>query len=221
MPPRIRAHTVESSQRRAQEWRQQIYEGMFAPPFPYWCTLMNTMCNQNKAEEDSDIEILDSPPPTRSASAPGSTNSAGKHGKWTTNDLPPGAQDDDRWSMVFVPTLLRYQGCRHDPWNWDQLTNVNIVQKVWDQVYGDSLVHKVQLNDCVHTVVRSFDHVSLFADLSLSLTVFHCPRPPSVSTTGEADSLLPQCRCLRTASTQVRARALFESSPSRTKPMIR
>lgn len=113
--------------------------------------------DQKKVDDSSDIKFLHNPPPPKT-SRPSSTSSTGKHAKWTTSDLPAGAQDEDRWSMVFVPTLLRYQGCRHDPWNWDQVTSVAIVQNIWDEVYGDALPPKVQLNDSVHTVVRSFHY---------------------------------------------------------------
>ncbi len=132
--------------------------------------------DQKQADDDSDVEILDPPP-----SAPKSSSSTSKHSKWTTNDLPAGAQDDDRWSMVFVPTLLRYQGCRHDPWNCDQVTNLAIIQKVWDQVYGDTLSHKVQSSDSVYAVVGIYN---LMVCICTGLTF--C-RPPNASTTGEVE----------------------------------
>lgn len=111
------------------------------------------------ADDDSDIEMVDG---TRAASKPVSAvsrtssskfSSSGK--KSTTNNLPDGAQDHNRWSSAFVPTLLRYQGSRHNPWTWDARGSVPVIQKIWDVVYGDSLPHRVVAGDNVHKVVRS------------------------------------------------------------------
>lgn len=111
-------------------------------------------------DDDSDIEMVDDTVATskpvstvsRTSSATSKSSSSGK--KSTTNDLPDGAQDHDRWSSLFVPTLLRFQGCRHDPWTWDARGSVSVIQKIWDAVYGDSLPHTVVAGDSVHKVVR-------------------------------------------------------------------
>ncbi|KAJ8475491.1 hypothetical protein ONZ51_g6528 [Trametes cubensis] len=97
-----------------------------------------SQASRTSEDADSEIEILDHPPAV-----------AGKR-KWTTGDLPPGAQNDDRWNSQFVPTLYEYQGSRHDPWTFGDASSVDVVQTIWDKVYGDSLPHKVVSNDNVH-----------------------------------------------------------------------
>lgn len=114
---------------------------------------------EKASDTDSDIEILDDAParPAKPDSAVSSTStSASKPSsrkKWTTNDLPAGAQDDERWGSLFIPTLLRYQGCSHDPWTCDPARSVAVIQKIWDRVYGQNLPHRVVLNDNVYKVV--------------------------------------------------------------------
>ncbi|KAI0352544.1 hypothetical protein OH77DRAFT_1513132 [Trametes cingulata] len=123
--------------------------------------------------DDSDIEMLDGPP----ASKPNSTASRSTSGsstnkkKWTTADLPFGAQQDDRWTSRFVPTLLRYQGCRYNPWSWLAESSVSVVQKIWDEVYGDSLPHDVQANDNVHKVAtqRIYDWRSAIGSSAIAI----------------------------------------------------
>ncbi|KAH9856104.1 hypothetical protein C2E23DRAFT_857148 [Lenzites betulinus] len=148
------------------------------------------------ADEDSDIEMLDEPataPSGRSSTVSSTTSSAASNHsktsktsnasssnskkpasgkKWTTTDLPTGAQDNDRWSNLFIPTLLKYQGSRHDPWSWDPNASAAVVQKIWDHVYGETLPHRVVVNDNVHKVAtqRIYDWRSGIA--SAAVTVF-------------------------------------------------
>lgn len=106
------------------------------------------------------------PPLSKASSANSSSTSDGvkKPGsgkKWTTSHLPLGAQEDDLWSTRFIPTLLRYQGCRPDPWAWDSMSSVDVVQKIWDEVYGGRLPHTVVMNDNVHKVVSLLHSLSV------------------------------------------------------------
>lgn len=152
-------------------------------------------------DDDSDIEMLDdatttSKPVSTVSRASSSTSKTSLGKKSTTNDLPDGAQDHDRWSSLFVPTLLRFQGCRHDPWTWDARGSVPVIQKIWDAVYGDSLPHTVVAGDNVHKVVCSSP-----TPCALKQSTNFCPRLHNGSTIGAAGWPPPLCRSLRPAST--------------------
>ena len=79
-----------------------------------------------------------------------SATSSLKKKKWT---LPEGADDGDRWNAQFIPTLLEYQGSRHDPWTFIGEDSVTVVQKIWDKVYGTSLPYVVEHKIGVHHIV--------------------------------------------------------------------
>ncbi|TFK79729.1 hypothetical protein K466DRAFT_570065 [Polyporus arcularius HHB13444] len=66
-------------------------------------------------------------------------------------DLPPGAEDNNRWLGVFVPTLLKFLGSRQDPYYWKDDYSVLTVQAIWDVVYAGRIEWTVCCSDLVHT----------------------------------------------------------------------
>ncbi|KAI0654345.1 hypothetical protein C8Q70DRAFT_1058588 [Cubamyces menziesii] len=118
-----------------------------------------SLTSRASEDADSDIEMSDHLPAI-----------VGKR-KWTTGDLPPGAQNDDRWNSRFVPTLYEYQGSRHDPWTFGDASSVDVVQAIWDKVYGDSLPHKVVSNDNVHglAIQKIYDWRSGIASAAIAV----------------------------------------------------
>ncbi|KAI0352291.1 hypothetical protein OH77DRAFT_813930 [Trametes cingulata] len=134
---------------------------------------------EDSATEDSDNSdamVVDAPVSKPSSTVTNSSSSTSKSGsrkpKWTTADLPAGAQDDERWSSVFVPTLLKYQGSRHDPWAWDPVSSAAVIQKIWDKVFDGKVVHKVAIGDNVYQVAKQRIYEWRSAIGSSAITVF-------------------------------------------------
>ncbi|KAH9855116.1 hypothetical protein C2E23DRAFT_883088 [Lenzites betulinus] len=173
----------------------------------------------------SDVELIESAQPSgpplskassvNSSSSADSSKKAGSGKKWTTNHLPAGAQEDDLWSTRFVPTLLKYQGCRQDPWTWDPVSSVDIVQKIWNRVYGERLPHTVVMNDNVHKVAtqRIYDWRSGMAAGAVSImeAIFNASEATRYSeyitdgTEGQLEAMQKQ-EDIRTSAEAARAR---------------
>ncbi|OSD00949.1 hypothetical protein PYCCODRAFT_1468915 [Trametes coccinea BRFM310] len=68
------------------------------------------------------------------------------------SSLPDGAQDNNLWKGVFLPTLLKALGTRDDPWSVTDKDMVATLQSIWNATYGSRLHHTVKVNDGVHSL---------------------------------------------------------------------
>ncbi|KAI0704809.1 hypothetical protein C8Q76DRAFT_183715 [Earliella scabrosa] len=76
--------------------------------------------------------------------------------RWKSADLPHGAHHGNLWKGTFLrATLLEYLGRMDDPWTVSDHDFVNILQEIWNEVYGARLeAHEVQVGGCVHHIAR-------------------------------------------------------------------
>jgi hypothetical protein len=70
--------------------------------------------------------------------------------KFSNRDLPPGCQDNNLWRGVVVPTYEHYLSfsLHDDPWNFRSERAVEILQKVWDNVYDGKTPIRHNLKMC-------------------------------------------------------------------------
>ena len=104
-------------------------------PCSYWLAQLNLKC-----KVDPDVTI--SPAPT----------SYKKHRK-VQYPLPPGAEDDNTFRGVFIPTYERWVGMQDDPWAIPDDVAIRTLQTIWDSIYL-AVPWTVKANDCVFERVR-------------------------------------------------------------------
>ena len=68
-------------------------------------------------------------------------------------DLPPGAHDNDRFRHSFVPTVTWFDAFQPDAWRVGDEERLGAFRAAWAAVYGDSVPHKIKVNDPVFQVV--------------------------------------------------------------------
>jgi hypothetical protein len=62
--------------------------------------------------------------------------------------LPPGAETDNRFRAIFIPTYERWVGTQANPWVIPDTVAITILQAIWDAIYPD-VPWTVKPNDCV------------------------------------------------------------------------
>ena len=73
--------------------------------------------------------------------------------RWTTDDLPEGATDENRWRKVFIPTFIHYVAQQNDAWGVRDEVVKPALQVLWDAIYPD-IEHKVKVDGAVFYLVR-------------------------------------------------------------------
>lgn len=61
--------------------------------------------------------------------------------KYTNADLPAGCHD--AWRKSVIPHYYLYIGGRDDIWSVNDRAVIDILQKIWDYVYGARILHTV------------------------------------------------------------------------------
>jgi hypothetical protein len=79
-----------------------------------------------------------------------------------TSALPAGADDNNRFQVVFIPTYKRWVGMQANPWVIPDSTAIQVLQAMWDAIYVDA-PYTVIAGDVV------FEHVCVFVFLFLFL----------------------------------------------------
>lgn len=67
--------------------------------------------------------------------------------------LPPGAEDDNKFRGVFIPTYERWVGTQDNPWVIPDNVAIRTLQTIWDSIYL-AVPWTVKANDCVFERVR-------------------------------------------------------------------
>jgi hypothetical protein len=73
--------------------------------------------------------------------------------KQTNGDLPEGCQTGSKWRRVFVPTYMHYVAGCSNPWAVADDVAQDVLQIVWDEIYGGEIPHTVDMASSVLTVV--------------------------------------------------------------------
>jgi hypothetical protein len=89
-----------------------------------------------------DIEVTLSPTPP-----------APKKARKKLAPLPAGAEDDNMFRAVFIPTYERWIGTLANPWVIPDDVAIKTLQTIWDSIYL-SVPWTVKANDCVFECVR-------------------------------------------------------------------
>jgi len=84
--------------------------------------------------------------------------------KFRNDDLPRGCQDENRWRGNFIPTFLWYAAYQMDPWNLEEDTAVDAMQKIWNELYGKAIPYHITAHDAVYIIVRALVFVFSFSE---------------------------------------------------------
>lgn len=76
-----------------------------------------------------------------------------KSKRFKNDDLPTGSHDNDRFRRSFVPTVTWFDAFQPDAWRVADEERLRAFRAAWVAVYGDSVPHKIKLNDSVFQVV--------------------------------------------------------------------
>lgn len=71
----------------------------------------------------------------------------------TNNDLPVGAHDDNRFRRAYVPSNIWWMAFQLDPFKAEVNPQVSFMRTSWEVIYGNTVPHKVQVNDPVFRLV--------------------------------------------------------------------
>ena len=83
------------------------------------------------------------------------TQPAAKKARKKCTALPPGAEENNRFRGVFIPTYERWVGTQANPWVIPDDVAIPVLQAIWDTVYKD-VPWTVNANDCVFERVCYF-----------------------------------------------------------------
>jgi len=86
-------------------------------------------------------------------------------------DLPPQCQDQ-RWSKIFLPTVLLWAGSQSDVWQISDSALLSAMQDIFDVVYPD-LKYTVTFQGSVFGVVRYMLHQSRIILTNHNFTLDH------------------------------------------------
>lgn len=100
------------------------------------------------------MKVEQSPPPLKRKG----------HDKYTNEDLPDGAQDQNIWRRIVIPTFVMYIAGRKDIWSVKDEEAVVSLQKIWDHVYVNSrtepnekkIEHTIKISCAVYSIVSLF-----------------------------------------------------------------
>jgi hypothetical protein len=84
--------------------------------------------------------------------APAEKKSKRRH--FTNSNLPAGAQDQDVWRKLFIPTYARWLGRFAELWNIDEAKELVALQQIWDTIYRLTIQYTIKANDAVVAIVR-------------------------------------------------------------------
>jgi hypothetical protein len=74
--------------------------------------------------------------------------------KVTNNDLLVGAHDDDRFRQAYyVPSNIWWMAFQLDPFKAEDDSQVSFMRTSWKVIYGNTVPHKVRINDPVFRLV--------------------------------------------------------------------
>ncbi|KAH9019020.1 hypothetical protein EDB85DRAFT_1873448 [Lactarius pseudohatsudake] len=73
---------------------------------------------------------------------------AAKKPRTGRRSLPPGAEENNRFRAVFIPTYERWVGTQANPWVIPDDVAMPVLQSIWDVVYDD-VPWVICANDCV------------------------------------------------------------------------
>jgi hypothetical protein len=71
----------------------------------------------------------------------------------TNSDLPAGAHDDNRFRHVYVPSNIWWMAFQPDPFKVERDPQVSFMRASWKVIYGNTVPHKVRVNDPVYQIV--------------------------------------------------------------------
>ena len=71
----------------------------------------------------------------------------------TNWDLPAGAHDDNRFQHAYVPSNIWWMAFQLDPFNPEDDSQVSFMRTSWKVIYGNTVPHKVRVNDPVYQLV--------------------------------------------------------------------
>ncbi|KAH9854389.1 hypothetical protein C2E23DRAFT_883985 [Lenzites betulinus] len=103
-------------------------------------------------DEQGSLKVPCRKKPSSSAS---NTSTSSRKVKFKIEHLPGGLPAQERWTQRFAPTLVRYQGTREAPWDWDDTTSVDVVQRIWNATMSDICPHDVVSGDVVHSLATA------------------------------------------------------------------
>ena len=72
-----------------------------------------------------------------------------------TSPLPAGANVNNQFHLVFIPTYKQWVGMQANPWVIPDGTTVQVLQTIWDAIYMD-VPYTVTTGDVVFDCVCSF-----------------------------------------------------------------
>jgi hypothetical protein len=75
--------------------------------------------------------------------------------KFKNEDLPASCYDGNRWCKVFILTYIWFVAFQENPWSINDEKAVKGMQKIWDVIYGNFILHRIIIDDPVFTIVRS------------------------------------------------------------------
>jgi len=76
--------------------------------------------------------------------------------KYTNNDLPQGALENNDWRKKFITTYVKWLGAHAGPWVDSEEENVAAMQAIWNTVYPH-IDHTIDVDGPVYYIVSCFD----------------------------------------------------------------
>ena len=71
----------------------------------------------------------------------------------TNNDLPVGAHDGNRFRHVYVPSNIWWMAFQPNPFKAEKDPQVSFMRASWKVIYGNTVPHKVRIDDPVFRIV--------------------------------------------------------------------
>ena len=71
----------------------------------------------------------------------------------TNHDLPVGAHDGNRFRHVYVPSNIWWMAFQPNPFKAEKDPQVSFMRASWKVIYGNTVPHKVRIDDSVFRIV--------------------------------------------------------------------
>ena len=94
---------------------------------------------------------------------------SGANNKYTNNDLPEGATDDNAWRWLFISSLAHFAAGYDNPWSIPDNKFRDVLQEIWNTVYQDKVEHSVVVGGPVYRLVST--NLAIYTRLTLDVSV--------------------------------------------------
>ena len=89
--------------------------------------------------------------------------------KYTNNDLPEGATNDNAWQQLFISSLAHFATGHDNPWSIPDNKFRDVLQEIWNTVYQDKVEHSVVVGGPVYRLVGT--NLAIYTRLTLDVSV--------------------------------------------------